>query len=496
MQTHSDNGPLAPCRAAQEVVGVNRHTHSFEFYGSSSSIAFLAQIRSTGDPEKGVQREDEEGLVSSLHNPAFSPGPTEALASTAETGTSAQSVSVSHCRLFVGNFFTTLHYIYPILDKPAFLAMCELLWAGNTSSLSQSFVALYYSILSLGALLRPREEEPIGGIDDVRWSRKFFEEARSRSNAGMNALNLHLAYMHIGLATRIALSIGINREPPPNCKKDPALLKTESRTWWCLYFLETEMAFSIGRPDTLGADIYHNRHYPIVAGDPLSVGTAPGLLEPPQSAIIKYMVDFSRITKAICLNIYMSDLTLERAIATGGQIEQDLERWVESLPPALRPLNEEKITKCLNSASLTIEIVYETFQHHDFFRTWFYNTTYIIFAASMILVYIFQAAEETELNALFRLVEMAIEILEIMEESVVAAKAAKLIQRALSRAQQTTSKLDNVEEAIEDSNFSPFNPTWSQFSLTDGDPDFSLPFQFRDLGADCFFGDLTESMPP
>jgi hypothetical protein len=32
---------------------------------------------------------------------------------------------------------------------------------------------------------------------------------------------------------------------------------------------------------------------------------------------------------------------------------------------------QEKITKCLTSARLTIEIVYDIFQHQDFFRTWY-----------------------------------------------------------------------------------------------------------------------------
>jgi ferritin-like metal-binding protein YciE len=31
----------------------------------------------------------------------------------------------------------------------------------------------------------------------------------------------------------------------------------------------------------------------------------------------------------------------------------------------------EQISKCLDSARLTIEIIYEIFQHQDFFRTWY-----------------------------------------------------------------------------------------------------------------------------
>lgn len=112
----------------------------------------------------------------------------------------------------------------------------------------------------------------------------------------------------------------------------------------------SEMAFSLGRPDTLGPDQYHNRQYPIIVGDHLSVETPSGLLEQPECAIIKYMVDLSRITKSICLDIYLSDSTLERTVILGSRIEQDLECWVESLPPALRPLNQTGQRRPLKAA--------------------------------------------------------------------------------------------------------------------------------------------------
>jgi hypothetical protein len=206
--------------------------------------------------------------------------------------------------------------------------------------------------------------------------------------------------------------------------------------------LYSEISFSIGRPDSLGADVYHNRRYPVTTADTL--GTESQLLEPPQCAFIKFMVDFSRIIKATYLKLYTLDLTLEMTITVSGRIEQDLERWVETLPPALRPLNDVtqkrplkaamdppyvkrqrlatttreftypwnaeevinnqgyhnsrillfgpllmrystaegmskeqlqgKITKCISSARLTIEIVYEIFQHQDFFRTWYVSS--------------------------------------------------------------------------------------------------------------------------
>jgi hypothetical protein len=186
-----------------------------------------------------------------------------------------------------------------------------------------------------------------------------------------------------------------------------------------------EVSFSIGRPDTLGADIYHNRTLPLVRGNlnPSQPDDSP-LLEPPHCAIISCMVTFSKITRTVCQKIYLSNAALPDIMALSNQIERELDTWLESLPEAIRPqlhqqgsslkgardaqwvkrqrlvLNiryhnlrillfgslllrsshaerlsvpgcQENILKCLDSAKQTINIIYQTYEHNDFFRTWY-----------------------------------------------------------------------------------------------------------------------------
>lgn len=193
---------------------------------------------------------------------------------------------------------------------------------------------------------------------------------------------------------------------------------------------------------------------------------------------------------------------------------------------------QEQIAKCLNSARVTIEIVYDVLQHQDFFRTWyvllmssfisssfnfssqtlkakviysrryrFYNTHYTIFAAATILVYLFRAPEESKCDALYRQVEMAIEILETMEESAVAAKAAMLIQTALAKARQRTSlNPENALTILGDSNISnilPLNGLWGPFNVAYDDPSSDVRFQFSDFGPSCnLFEDIIGAIPP
>jgi hypothetical protein len=187
MQQQHDTNPIniiTPRQAQEEdVSGVNRHTRDIEYYGSSSSVALLSQIQRT-DQRRFA---DEEGghLVSSLHNAAFRTTPT--VADARDDNPEAEIPHIHHgprFRGFLENFFSSIHYIHPILDKHEFLERCEKLWSAfndnSSNDLSLSFTALYYSVLSLGAIVGVRDEELIDGLNNLQWSRKFFDIARAQ----------------------------------------------------------------------------------------------------------------------------------------------------------------------------------------------------------------------------------------------------------------------------------------------------------------------------
>lgn len=185
--------------AGQEVTAINLHTRNIEFYGSSSSVALLSQAQKgrDQDPHDADAASDEHSesdaaaavLLSNLHNPAFSPSevqpgckPMSPQAGLEKHASVVESTHYRQCSVFLHNFFSTIHYVHPILDKTSFLERCEILWSGDENAIAQvaSFVPLYYSVLSLGALVGYRDAEPVGGITNQEWSRKFFNEARSR----------------------------------------------------------------------------------------------------------------------------------------------------------------------------------------------------------------------------------------------------------------------------------------------------------------------------
>lgn len=166
--------------AAKEVNAVNRHTKSVEFYGSSSSMSLLSRVQANEKSTAQLQEVEEDGasLVSQLHNPSFFSSPPVTENHSEIQGNS----SPQQCRTFLNAFFGSIHYIHPILDKNSFLTRCEELWSGSSPSQGRSFMALYYSLLSLGALVGPRDEEysaNSGTSLNLEWSRKFFDKARA-----------------------------------------------------------------------------------------------------------------------------------------------------------------------------------------------------------------------------------------------------------------------------------------------------------------------------
>lgn len=109
---------------------------------------------------------------------------------------------------------------------------------------------------------------------------------------------------------------------------------------------------------------------------------------------------------------------------------------------------EETIAKCLDAAMKTIQVIYDIYRIHTFFRCWYslsslpyplcpsniprwYNTTYVMFATSTLLLPMSKLGMCAETIPLRRSVEMAVEILEAMDESVVARKSVEIIKHYL-----------------------------------------------------------------
>lgn len=320
-----------------------------------------------------------------------------------------------------------------------------------------------------------------------------------------NELNHNMAYLYSGFAVRICLTAGFNQDnggggfsATSNSSSLSSSSQQISRTWWGLYSLEMELSFALGRPDTLGLDEYHDRPMPPVDGS--------------EFAIIPLMVDFARIVRRIAIGIYHSRTSWQQKMARAQGLEGELDAWIACLPTRTRPacsssssssysgglaalrqpkwcrrqriITEiryhhvrmllfrpflsmltrnnsdtppsgvaEAVEKCIASAKRTIEVVHEAMIANSFFRTWWDNTMHILFATAVLLLHTSRDGRSQPPNIPPQ-VDIAVEILEAMDECMVARKSANIIRHMLAQvkgepvpASNTTAEVDNHEYA-------------------------------------------------
>lgn len=109
----------------------------------------------------------------------------------------------------------------------------------------------------------------------------------------------------------------------------------------------------MGRPSSLGIDEYHNRDLPFTDISELPTSDTE-LLDPPHCAIIRHMVDFSRIIRHVCVKIYLTQNSTPVTVELAHQFDQALDDWLANLPEAIRPRQSPDQTSMLTSSKEAI----------------------------------------------------------------------------------------------------------------------------------------------
>ncbi|KAJ5683992.1 uncharacterized protein N7477_000337 [Penicillium maclennaniae] len=172
--------------ADDEINELNHHTNGIEFHGSTSSAALIGHLkkaRETKNPEERLPRPPDFSLISTLHNPSFSPSCTTGPAHpTLLASIEHQNYYFDQAHVFMNGYFENIHFIHPFIDKEDFLVRANDLWFNRAHTPEPSFVALYLSVLSIGSLVRVWDESSLAGMGRFEWSRKLFGEAQAYLN--------------------------------------------------------------------------------------------------------------------------------------------------------------------------------------------------------------------------------------------------------------------------------------------------------------------------
>ncbi|KIX05122.1 uncharacterized protein Z518_05994 [Rhinocladiella mackenziei CBS 650.93] len=488
-----------------DTTDLNVHTQGWEYYGPSSPIAFLRRIPNLSG-ERGdyySEQTTRTSFASFLHNTSFPPdSPTNSAAHPSGRSVGRERLYFRVSRRFIDAYFDNLHHIQPVLDQDDFMARCEDIWFSDKVTFPCPFLALYYSVLSLGAVLAHPKTGKFGGLENLEWSRKLFKEAcevlsglGNHTNLDMvqcyymmakvaqHELNPHVTYLYVGQAVRIALAIGLNREPSTAMDAVRRDSKQSWQTWWCV-LRDFQTSFALGRPDGLGLDVFHTCLFP---GSQKVTPQDIGMPEDRGLQILPVMVSFSRIMRHVASDLYATQDPVAVKCGKIAILEHELDVWLESLPPQLSKTNgvtpqalkstwtitfEEKqrivvqlryhnlrmvihssVTGgfstqdqdvrtrvqnhwqiCISSAMATISLVHETFAKYNFFQTWSYNTTYVLYAVTILLIGVFHPLSLADSDTIFGCVNRAITVLDAVEETVVTRKAIAIIKQTLERA--------------------------------------------------------------
>jgi hypothetical protein len=199
-------------------------------------------------------------------------------------------------------------------------------------------------------------------------------------------------------------------------------------------------------------------------------------LEGSNISMINVMVDFAVILRRISKDIYhcCKDVSASQKSTAALSIDPLLDQWKLNLPPwhnfdvidfrepewaakqklvlQLRYLNarvilhrpflsepltftaperQKHIDLCLDAARKTIQVLYDSYANKHYFRTWWYNSTYTLYAGMIVLYVIMLGHSPVAPDILLADVKKSRDILRSMEEASVARRSADLLSEVL-----------------------------------------------------------------
>ncbi|KAH0284632.1 hypothetical protein KCU62_g8157, partial [Aureobasidium sp. EXF-3399] len=288
-----------------------------------------------------------------------------------------------------------------------------------------------------------------------------------------NSLKPHACYMYCGMAVRTALAIGLPSESMSNSIE---ACKAARRTWWCIYSHEIDMCCSAGRFDSLGKPRKYSIPLPQIKSLSPNSGSNTAYLEGSNIFMINVMVDFAVILRRISKDIYHchKEVSASQKSTAAFFIDTLLDQWKLGLPAwhnfdvvdfrepewaakqklvlQLRYLNarvilhrpflsepatstvlerQKHIDLCLEAARKTIQVLYDAYANKHYFRTWWYNSTYTLYAGMIVLYVVMLGHSTVAHDILLADVKKSRDILKSMEEASVARRSADLLSEVL-----------------------------------------------------------------
>ena len=481
----------------------NESTKGTEYYGGTSTVALEALMQSQSDvPTGSVISLPLNAPQESIRKPDI-------------------EFNLDEARNFLDTYFNTIHAYIPVLHSAAFHQLFAAHFGPHSLKHDDNTkiahaAPLLFSCLALGALYdydRP---------DHLDWAKFFFAEAQKLArnstaavhlsgettstlgelpssfemvltlwflaNYCQHTINPNSAYNYLGLAIRMAYSIGMHRNQFsigsamfwPGCSQQ-IMQEMRRRLWWHIYTFEVEMAIDTGRPMCIrNSDI--DVDFPLIIDDSNTPANSTALTqttEPCRVSFLRAMIDFTRLARKALKFAYpakAASINLSTAFDRLATLDEEFSRWHASLPEFLvradrdtdavwlkrqrfsiethlnhitivlhrpfltqTPTFDKSIMTAVEAAEDNIEIIHRILRDDPRLRSWSYWCHYCLLSTLIILTSLVMWPRGNSTSRYTRLCDMAMQIFQWMQPLEAATRSYALTERILQEWQTFTS---------------------------------------------------------
>ncbi|KAH8113420.1 fungal-specific transcription factor domain-containing protein [Phellopilus nigrolimitatus] len=277
----------------------------------------------------------------------------------------------------VNAYFSRLHFLLPVIDKPSFIIAYNHLMEHKDEVLfvraQTPFIALVFAVFACAARIvdDPRlHDNDEGGLGMVYYERALILQYISHASIQIThvqcfvllssflcAVNcLPQAWLLVGQAVRMSQDLGLHRYSRHISIK-PIEKQVRRKVFWCVYSLDRMLAMALGRPIGI-EDTDCDADYPVEFDDdelPEFFSGAPMQRSQP-SLMVGFiaLVDLYKIAGRVCRQIYGIDRfrdhlepeKVQELVEQATQLDGELVEWCNQLPSTFKssPTNEAQVT--------------------------------------------------------------------------------------------------------------------------------------------------------
>lgn len=157
--------------------------------------------------------------------------------------------------LYIGSYFDTYHVLYPIVNRPLFLAQFN-----EIIEAPPHFQSLLYIVAAIGSFMSAETHARCDDLELFQISKSFLSiddfETGNLTLVQILALMLNylqkrdkpnLGYNYLGLAVRMAMGLGLHKNAA-HAELTLFTRELRKRIWWCLYIFDVGQTITYGRP--------------------------------------------------------------------------------------------------------------------------------------------------------------------------------------------------------------------------------------------------------